>query len=176
MNNTNSFVLDLKIKRCLLCCSRNFQLQRTKGKTVGRPTISSLKKSDKYHRSAIDLPTAEPYLECTSDCDDYSENRLTSTTNSFRMRIKSGQRPQSSDKSIANDLIVVSSQKTDTIIESQECFTSVTEIKEKFNNVAVSELPAIKGSKRHSAWHNMKKYIPFYTHIFFFSNFVILFN
>lgn len=134
-----------------------FQLQRTKGKMVGRPMISTQKKSHKYHRSAIDLPTAEPYLECTSDCDDYNDSRMTSAKNSFRMHLKSVQRPQTSDKSIQNELVVISSQKTETIIESQDGSKSVTEIKDKFNTVVVSELPAIKGSKRNNAWHNMKK-------------------
>lgn len=148
-----------------------FQLQRTKGKTLGRPTMSTLKKSNKYHRSAIDLPTAEPYLECTSECDDYNESRLTSAKNSIRMhmQMKSGQRFQTNEKSAAaaaamvattvaasNNLVVVSSQKSDSNIEP-ESSKSILDAKDKYNNVAVSELPAIKGSKRHSAWQNMKK-------------------
>lgn len=139
-----------------------FQLQRTKGKTLGRPTISTLKKSHKYHRSAIDLPTAEPYLECTSDCDDYNESRLTSAKNSIRMQVKSGQRPQTNEKlapTISNDLVVVSSQKSDSNNTEADSSKSISDVKEKFNNVAVSELPAIKGSKRHTAWQNMKKWV-----------------
>lgn len=137
---------------------QSFQLQRTKGKTVSRPTVSSLKKSHKYHRCAIDLPTTEPYLECTSDCEDYSEHRMTSAKNTFRLQIKSGQRPQTTiDKITTNELVIISSQKSDSIKEQADCTQLVSEIKEKFNNVAVSELPAIKGSKRHIAWQNMKK-------------------
>lgn len=134
----------------------NFQLQRTK-KSVGRPAISTLKKSHKYHRSAIDLPTAEPYLECTSDGDDYNDSRMTSAKNSIRMQIKSGQQRSTTEKLPSNELVIMSTQKTDSSTEI-DSIKNVTEIKEKFNNVAVSELPAIKGSKRHTTWQNMKKY------------------
>ncbi|XP_055304001.1 cytosolic carboxypeptidase Nna1-like [Sitodiplosis mosellana] len=141
----------------------NKRLQRTKGKTVGRPTIATLKKSHKYHRSAIDLPTAEPYLDCTSDCEDNNESRMTSTKNSFRMQLKCGQRAQTSDKATTttttNELVVISAQKSDSNSNTEpDSCKSVLEIKEKFNNVAVSELPAIKGTKRHSTWQNMKKF------------------
>lgn len=137
-------------------CIEQQQLQRTKGKAAGRVTISSLKKSNKYHRSAIDLPTAEPYLDCTSDCDEYNESRLTSAKNSLRMQLKCGQRPQTTDKITSNELVVISSHKPDTNTEPDTVNKSISDGKEKFNNVAVSELPAIKGSKRHT-WHNMKK-------------------
>lgn len=139
--------------------------------------MSSLKKSHKYHRSAIDLPTTEPYLECTSDCDEYTESRSASAKNSFRLQLKSGtsQRLQITEKSSSstNELVVISTtHKTDntnandadnnnttTIATTTTTTTtkSISESKEKFNNVAVSELPAIKGSKRHNAWQNMKK-------------------
>lgn len=136
-------------------------MQRTKGKAAVRLTISSLKKSYKYHRSPIDLPTAEPYLECTSDCDEYNESRLTSAKNSFRMQLKSGQqqqqqRLQTTEQTSTYELIVVSSQKSDSNTESEPATKSISDVKEKFNNVAVSELPAIKGSKRHT-WQTMKK-------------------
>lgn len=137
--------------------TRCVQLQRAKGKTTGRPTISALKKSHKYHRSAIDLPTAEPYLECTSDCEDYNESRLTSSKNSFRMQLKSGHRASAIEKSSSTELVVLASQKSDFEVEPDKA-KAIADHKEKFNNVAVSELPAIKGSKRHSAWQNMKKY------------------
>lgn len=155
--------------------TRFTQLQRTKGKMSGRPTLSTLKKSHKYHRSAIDLPTAEPYLDCTSDCEDYNENRMTSAKNTFRLQLKSGQRPQTSDKAtttttttaiVSNELVVTSAQKSDSNFNTEpDSSKSIVEIKEKFNSVAVSELPAIKGSKRHSTWQNMKKYVV--TFIFF---------
>lgn len=120
-----------------------------------------MKKSHKYQRSAIDLPTTEPYLECTSDCDDYNESRLTSAKNSMRMQMKSGQRPQTNEKAVttttSNDLVVVSSQKSDSNTEPDSSKSILDAKIEKYNNVAVSELPAIKGSKRHTAWHNMKK-------------------
>lgn len=124
-------------------------------------TISSLKKSNKYHRSALDLPTAEPYLECTSDCDEFNESHLTSAKNSFRVQSKSGQqqqqqRPQSTEKTSSNELVVVSSLKSDSNTLTDPATKSISDVKEKFNNVAVSELPAIKGSKRHT-WQNMRK-------------------
>lgn len=159
--NERQFHLHLiNFKRFILQLTQSFQLQRTKGKAASRPTISqSLKKSHKYHRSAIDLPTAEPYLECTSDCEDYSEHRMTSAKNTFRLQIKSGQRVQTTTEKItANELVVIASQKSDLIKEQADSTKSVSEIKEKFNNIAVSELPAIKGSKR-SAWQNMKKWV-----------------
>lgn len=63
-----------------------------------------------------------------------------------------------SEKITANELVVISSQKSDSMIkERADCTKLEFEMKERFNNVAVSELPAIKGSRRHSAWHNMKK-------------------
>ncbi|XP_031626931.1 cytosolic carboxypeptidase Nna1 [Contarinia nasturtii] len=135
----------------------NKRLQRTKGKMTGRPTISTLKKSHKYHRSAIDLPTAEPYLECTSDCEDYIDSRMTSAKNSFRMQIKTGQRSQINEKPMTNELVIMSTQRSDSNTESPDASKIVSEIKEKFNTIAVSQLPAIKGSKRHSTWQNMKK-------------------
>lgn len=131
-------------------------MQRTKGKSATRLTLSSLKKSNKYHRSAIDLPTAEPYLDCTSDCDEYNESRLISAKNSLRIHLRGGQRPQTTDKIPSNELVVISTQKTDINTNADNVTKSISDGKEKFNNIAVSELPAIKGSKRH-AWPNMKK-------------------
>lgn len=124
-------------------------------------TITSLKKSNKYYRSALDLPTAEPYLECTSDCDENNESHLTSAKNSFRMQLKSGQqqqpqRPMSTEKTSSNELVVVSALKSDSNSGTDAATKSISDVKEKFNNIAVSELPAIKGSKRHT-WQNMKK-------------------
>lgn len=81
----------------------------------------------------------------------------------MRMQMKSGQRPQTNEKAItttittSNDLVVVSSQKSDSNTEPDSSKSILDAKIEKYNNVAVSELPAIKGSKRHMAWHNMKK-------------------
>lgn len=131
------------------------QLQRTKGKTFVRPSISSLKKSYKYQRSAIDLPTAEPYLDCTTDCEDFNESRMTATKNTFRMQFKMGHRSQTNDKSTSNQLIIISAQKSNLNTEPNCSKSMSMDIKE--NYVTVPELPAINPSKRHNAWQNMKK-------------------
>lgn len=135
-----------------------FQLQRTKGKSINRLTMATLKKSHKYNRSAIDLPTTEPFLEfCASDCDDYHEiHRLNSAKNHLRIHGKP-ERPRTSDKGTPNELIITSTQKHE-LATADEDGNMITEIKEKFSSVMVSELPAIRGSKRNnSPWKNMKK-------------------
>lgn len=182
----------------LWACEYN-QLQRTKGKVTGnggggggRMTMSALKKTNRYQRSAIDLPTAEPNLECcTSDCDEYSiEYHSTSANrNSLRMQLKNGSGPiqprlQMTDtiKTTTNELVVISSSTSTTpsLLSTQKLcdptagggaalaveatgseadttMKTINDSKEKFHNIAVvSELPAIKGSKRHT-WQNMKK-------------------
>lgn len=169
--------------------------------------MSALKKSHKYQRSAIDLPTAEPNLECcTSDCDEYSIEYHSTSANksSLRMQLKNSSssgggsgtvaggsggtgtiqpRLQMTDttKTTTNELVVISSSTstttaatTPTLLSSQKLYNSIAaatttgneadttmrtinDSKEKFPyNIAVSELPAIKGSKRHT-WQNMKK-------------------
>lgn len=136
-----------------------FQLQRTKGQSINRPTMFNLKKSNQYHRLAIDLPTTEPFLEyCASDCDDYHENRLNSAkNNNLRIQLRSDARPRTYEKGIPNELIITSSQKQDTSTADENGYM-ITEIKEKLSNVMVSELPAIRGSKRNNIpWKNMKK-------------------
>lgn len=136
------------------------QLQRTKGKSSNRQNIATLKKEQKYHRSAIDLPTTEPCLEFyASDCDEYIENRLCITkTSSFRAQSKFDQRPRTCEKTIPDELIITSAkQKNDSNTDSDNNITNI-ESKERINNAIVSELPAIRGSKRlNNAWHNMKK-------------------
>lgn len=165
------------------------QLQRTKGKVTGnggggRMSMSALKKTNKYQRSAIDLPTAEPNLECcTSDCDEYSIEYHSTSANksSLRMQLKNGSgttiqpRLQMTDtiKTTTNELVVISSSTSTTPSllpdptanggaaaagnEADTTMKTINDSKEKFHNIAVvSELPAIKGSKRHT-WQNMKK-------------------
>lgn len=142
------------------------QLQRTKGKSVNRPNIATLKKTHKYHRSAIDLPTSEPFLEfcsTTSDCDDYHENRLNqmAKNNNSRIQIKTNNdqhRPRTCEKGIPNELIITSSTQKHDSSTADEDGNLITEIKEKFSSVMVSELPAIRGSKRNnSPWLYKKK-------------------
>lgn len=178
-----------------VCATQQFwacvcqQLQRTKGKVTGnggggRMSMSALKKTNKYQRSAIDLPTAEPNLECcTSDCDEYSIEYHSTSANksSLRMQLKSGSsttiqpRLQMTDtiKTTTNELVVISSSTSTTPSllpdptanggaaaagnEADTTMKTINDSKEKFHNIAVvSELPAIKGSKRHT-WQNMKK-------------------
>lgn len=176
---------------CVCVFGVNKQLQRTKGKVTGnsggRMTMSALKKSNKYQRSAIDLPTTEPNLECcTSDCDEYSIEYHSTSANksSLRMQLKSGSgggagggtiqpRLQMTEatKTTTNELVVISSSTSTTpsllpsqklsdpaamANESDTTMKTINDSKEKFHNIAVSELPAIKGSKRHT-WQNMKK-------------------
>lgn len=122
--------------------------------------MATLKKTHKYHRSAIDLPTTEPFLEfCASDCDDYHEQRcLNSAKNHLRIQMKT-ERPRTSEKgTLPNELIITSSQKQESS-HADEDGNMITKIKEKFSSVMVSELPAIRGSKRNSnsPWLNMKK-------------------
>lgn len=123
--------------------------------------MATLKKSNRYHRSAIDLPTTEPFLECcTGDCDDYYENRFNysaKNNNYFRIQLRNDARPRTYEKGIPNELIITSSQKQKSFTADEEG-NMITEIKEKFSNVMVSELPAIRGSKRNNIpWQNMKK-------------------
>lgn len=161
--------------------------------------MSSLRKSHKYQRSAIDLPTTEPNLECcTSDCDEYSMEYHSTTANksSLRMQLKNGMsggaggsgqpRLQMTEtiKTTTNELVVISSSSSTSTMttpslllskklsdpttaaaaamatvsgnETDTTTKTINDSKEKFHNIAVSELPAIKGSKRHT-WQNMKK-------------------
>lgn len=85
------------------------------------------------------------------------------------MQLKSGQqqqqqRLQTTEQTSTYELIVVSSQKSDSNTESEPATKSISDVKEKFNNVAVSELPAIKGSKRHT-WQTMKKWVSLYQYL-----------
>lgn len=121
--------------------------------------MATLKKSNRYHRSVIDLPTTEPFLEfCASDCDDYYENRFNSAKiNNLRIQLRSDARSRAYEKGIPNELIITSSQKRESSNADEEG-NMITEIKEKFSSVMVSELPAIRGSKRNNIpWQNMKK-------------------
>lgn len=119
------------------------------------------------HRSAIDLPTTGPNFDYygTSDYDDYDENRLNTAKSMAKVSIKINsnyeQRPRTSEKEMPNELIIRSkksetnadddSSGTKTDSDAQQiCFS-------KFSNLMVSELPAIKGSKRHITWQNMKR-------------------
>lgn len=74
------------------------------------------------------------------------------------MQLKSGQRSQTTEKVTTNELFVITSQKSDANTEIDTSKT-ICQIKDKFSGAVVSELPAIKGSKRQSTWQNMKKLV-----------------
>lgn len=133
----------------------DFQLQRTKGKSSNRPSLGTLRKTNQYHRSAIDLPTTEPCLEfyTTSDCDECVENRLCATRNPLRQTSRSDLPAKSSEKGIPDELIITSAKKHDTLAKCD-----LTDYRDKSNVSMVAELPAIKGPKRfNSAWSSMKR-------------------
>lgn len=122
--------------------------------------MATLKKSHKYNRSAIDLPTTEPCLDFYgSDCDEYLENRVCLTKNNFKIQSRGDQRSRTSEKSIPDELIITSAQKIDSDVENENKNNLNTEIKKQFTNAVVSGLPALRGSKslNNSAWFNMRK-------------------
>lgn len=121
--------------------------------------MATWKKSNRYNRSAIDLPTTEPFLEfCAIDCDEYHENRFNLVKkNNLRIHLRSDTRSRTYEKGIPNELIITSSQKQESSTANEQV-NMITEIKEKFSNVMVSELPAIRVSKRNNIqWQNMTK-------------------
>lgn len=138
LNNNNPFKL---------------QLQRTKAKSTSRPSIATLRKTNQYQRSAIDLPTNEPFLESyTSDCDECGENRLCTMKTPLRQSSRADGTAKSAEKGIPDELIITSAKrhetKSDTTDNNDKCRLSM-----------VDELPAIKGPKRfNSAWSSMKRY------------------
>lgn len=130
-----------------------FQLQRTKAKSSSRPSIATLRKTNQYHRSAIDLPTTEPFLECyTSDCDECTENRLCTMKTPLRQSSRADGTAKSTEKGIPDELIITSAKR-------HESKSDTTDNDDKCRPSLVDELPAIKGPKRfNSAWSNMKRY------------------